>query len=234
MIWYNNLEKYVGQWLNNKRNGIGMHIWCEPKGELKLLKNRYIGEWKENSRCGFGLFYFSNGEKYEGMWENNMKNGFGVYTFTDGSTYFGMFEDDKMIGKLKDFETNSKFEFGGMQTVNNGVKPSERATGILKKGFTTKKGKADSKFNKTDDTIIEHSSAVIDSKNPKGTAATGLRRFLGKGDPSSNPTKDLNKEDQNLEIIPEDKNTSIYNEIYIENERIYNQEDFNPLDLLSI
>ena len=97
MIWFNLLEKYIGNWKNNLQNGFGIHIYFENKGEIKLLRNRYIGEYLNGIRNGFGIFFYSNGSVYEGEWENNMKNGFGVFLFEDGKKYFGRFENDKMI-----------------------------------------------------------------------------------------------------------------------------------------
>ena len=97
MIWYDLLEKYIGNWKNNLQNGSGIHIWFEPKGELKLLRNRYIGEWENGIRNGFGIFFYSNGSVYEGEWKNNMKDGFGTFLFEDGKKYIGRFEKDRMI-----------------------------------------------------------------------------------------------------------------------------------------
>ena len=97
MIWYDLLEKYIGNWKNNLQNGSGIHIWFEPKGELKLLRNRYIGQWDNGVRNGFGIFFYANGSVYEGEWKNNMKDGFGTFLFEDGKKYIGRFEKDRMI-----------------------------------------------------------------------------------------------------------------------------------------
>ena len=97
MIWYDLFEKYIGNWKNNLQNGSGIHIWFEPKGELKLLRNRYIGQWVNGVRNGFGIFFYANGSVYEGEWKNNMKDGFGTFLFEDGKMYIGRFEEDRMI-----------------------------------------------------------------------------------------------------------------------------------------
>jgi len=68
MVWYDLLEKYIGNWKNDKQNGLGMHIWYEPKGELKEMRNRYVGEWADGIREGYGVFFYSNGATYEGEW----------------------------------------------------------------------------------------------------------------------------------------------------------------------
>jgi hypothetical protein len=97
LVWYDSLEKYIGQWTDSLQNGIGIHLWYEDKGAMKYLRNRYVGEWRNGFRHGYGVFYYSNGCKYEGTWDQNYKHGFGVYTFYDGSQYVGRFHNDRMI-----------------------------------------------------------------------------------------------------------------------------------------
>ena len=99
MVWYDLLEKYIGKWKNDKQNGLGIHIWYEPKGELKEMRNRYVGEWEDGIRHGYGVFFYSNGAIYEGEWRNNMKHGFGIMKFEDGKTYIGRFEEDRILDK---------------------------------------------------------------------------------------------------------------------------------------
>ena len=99
MVWYDLLEKYIGKWKNDKQNGLGMHIWYEPKGELKEMRNRYVGEWEDGIRQGYGVFFYSNGATYEGEWKNNMKHGFGIMKFEDGNKYIGRFEEDRILDK---------------------------------------------------------------------------------------------------------------------------------------
>ena len=99
MIWNDLFEKYVGEWNNNLQEGHGIHMWYEPKGEIKSLRNRYIGEWINGIRNGYGVYIYSNGSWYEGMWENNCKEGFGIFTFLDGTRYIGRFEKDRLIDK---------------------------------------------------------------------------------------------------------------------------------------
>ena len=99
MVWYDLLEKYIGRWKSDKQNGLGMHIWYEPKGELKEMRNRYVGEWEEGIRQGYGVFFYSNGAMYEGEWKNNMKHGFGIMKFEDGKKYIGRFEEDRIIDR---------------------------------------------------------------------------------------------------------------------------------------
>ena len=99
MVWYDILEKYIGKWKNDKQNGLGVHIWYEPKGELKEMRNRYVGEWEDGIRQGYGVFFYSNGAMYEGEWKNNMKHGFGIMKYEDGKKYIGRFEEDRILDK---------------------------------------------------------------------------------------------------------------------------------------
>ena len=99
MIWNNLHEKYTGQWLNDKQEGIGIQTWYDGKGDQKFLYNRYVGEWKEGKRHGYGVFFYANGTKYEGTWFNNLKQGFGVLTYQDGKQYIGLFDNDQMVNE---------------------------------------------------------------------------------------------------------------------------------------
>ena len=97
MIWYNNNEKFTGQWKKNLQNGYGIHIWYEPRGEQKYLRDRYVGEWLNGTRNGYGRFYYSNGSIYEGYWVNNKKEGFGVLVYPDRKKYIGNFKEDRVV-----------------------------------------------------------------------------------------------------------------------------------------
>ena len=125
MIWNTIHEKYTGQWVNDKQEGIGIQTWYQPRGEQRYLYNRYVGEWKEGKRHGYGVFFYSNGTKYEGTWYNNLKEGFGIFTYQDGTQYIGPFEKDQMINggeslSLEEIEKAlSKENFGKNSTSKN-------------------------------------------------------------------------------------------------------------------
>jgi len=127
MFWESTSQRYSGTWLDGFQSGFGTHIWLDPRGENKLLRNKYVGYWKGGLRHGQGTFYYSNGSKYEGEWENNLKHGLGIFTFDDGSTYEGPFKQDRMVNKTLE----------GVATI-----PQEQETG---KG----KGKGKGKEKKT-------------------------------------------------------------------------------------
>ena len=135
MVWYDLLEKYIGNWKNDKQNGLGMHIWYEPKGELKEMRNRYVGEWADGIREGYGVFFYSNGATYEGEWKNNMKHGFGIMKFEDGKNYIGRFEEDRMldIDNQLNFEmVNKLLEEYNMNKINNIKEINEEGNNELK------------------------------------------------------------------------------------------------------
>ena len=71
MFWFDQMEKYSGQWENDMPNGYGISIWYELNKSLRSLKNRYIGQWKDGKRNGYGIFFYSNGSIYEGYWKND-------------------------------------------------------------------------------------------------------------------------------------------------------------------
>ena len=58
---YENGDKYVGEWKNNKSHGLG----------TSTLKNgeTYSGQWKNATPHGQGTYKFFNGDKYVGEWK---------------------------------------------------------------------------------------------------------------------------------------------------------------------
>ena len=102
MIWFDIFEKYIGNWKNDKQNGNGIHIWYEPAGELKEMRNRYVGQWENGARNGYGVFFYSNGARYEGEWKNNLKSGFGIMLYEDGKRYIGRFDEDRLVDKYNE------------------------------------------------------------------------------------------------------------------------------------
>lgn len=105
MNWVSIREKYYGGWEDNRQNGLGVHIWIEPKGEGKYLRNRYDGEWDLGQRHGYGTFYYANGARYEGTWNRNSKEGYALFMDETGKERFAVFKDDKI---LKEFDTIKK------------------------------------------------------------------------------------------------------------------------------
>ncbi|CAK4085668.1 unnamed protein product [Aphanomyces euteiches] len=102
MHWFDKMEQYDGDWLDDKQHGNGVHVW---KAQDKR-GNRYEGEFANGVRDGFGVFYYANGARYEGHWENNVKNGPGLFFFEDGSIYEGEFVHDRMVDINDNRKTN--------------------------------------------------------------------------------------------------------------------------------
>lgn len=70
-----NDQYYLGQWQNNKFNGIG--IYEEPQ-----IGSKYIGELIDDKFQGFGIYIYPNGEKYLGFWKKDRFEGKGIYIYT--------------------------------------------------------------------------------------------------------------------------------------------------------
>jgi len=119
MIWFDIYEKYIGNWENDTQSGNGIHIWYEPAGELKEMRNRYVGQWKNGARNGYGVFFYSNGARYEGEWKNNLKDGFGVMLYEDGKKYIGRFDEDRLVDKYNELNEDMAIKLYEDYLINN-------------------------------------------------------------------------------------------------------------------
>jgi len=61
-------SKYIGQWKNGKRDGIGTSI---SYSEIGIISDIYIGEWKDDRKDGKGTYNLADGEVWEGLWGND-------------------------------------------------------------------------------------------------------------------------------------------------------------------
>ena len=84
-------EKYIGYWVNNKREGKGTNYYSNG--------NSYRGMFKNGKKEGRGRYEWKNGDVYEGEWKNGMKEGQGIYCYSNGDYYKGPFTNDKINGK---------------------------------------------------------------------------------------------------------------------------------------
>ena len=82
-------SKFIGEFLNDKFNGLGRIIFNDG--------SYYEGVFENNFQNGFGKFEYEN-YSYIGNWLNNKKNGFGEENFNDGSYYKGYFINDLKKG----------------------------------------------------------------------------------------------------------------------------------------
>ena len=115
---YYNYEKqvsYEGEWLHNRKEGIGIEIYSDG--------SKYQGEHKNGAKHGLGIYNWSDGSSYEGEWKLNLMDGYGIYRFKDGSMCTGFWISNQLngFGKLifpnvkcyvGNFENNFKNDFG--------------------------------------------------------------------------------------------------------------------------
>eukprot|EP00419_Tripos_fusus_P021803 CAMPEP_0172712730 /NCGR_PEP_ID=MMETSP1074-20121228/61272_1 /TAXON_ID=2916 /ORGANISM="Ceratium fusus, Strain PA161109" /LENGTH=365 /DNA_ID=CAMNT_0013536703 /DNA_START=125 /DNA_END=1223 /DNA_ORIENTATION=+ len=82
---------YDGQWLGNRRHGMGKQRWEDGA--------TYEGQWNDNKAEGNGRFQHSCGGTYVGQWRSNMAHGKGVYYHTEDLTsYHGEWLNDLQHG----------------------------------------------------------------------------------------------------------------------------------------
>ncbi len=96
-ITFDNGVKYVGEWKNNKENGLGTYTY--PSG------SKYVGEFKDGEGNGLGTFYsrgktFGENYMYVGEFKHNMFHGRGIVYDMDGNIEIensGIFREDNLI-----------------------------------------------------------------------------------------------------------------------------------------
>ena len=69
-MYYQNGDYYNGEWLDDRREGMGIMFYNETK-------EVYEGEWMGDARCGTGKLTLSNGQIIESQWRNNKAQGEG-------------------------------------------------------------------------------------------------------------------------------------------------------------
>ena len=89
---FDNGSVYIGEFMNNKRHGIGKMFDSKRKGF-------YDGQWQYDKRHGWGhqIEPYNNLE-YEGEFQYGKRHGQGKMEW-DGNVYVGEFKDDKRHGK---------------------------------------------------------------------------------------------------------------------------------------
>ena len=55
--------KYVGEWRDNKKHGLGTETFADGA--------KYVGEFRDDKYHGQGTYTFADGRKYEGEWRDN-------------------------------------------------------------------------------------------------------------------------------------------------------------------
>ena len=132
-VW-NNGDKYVGEYQNNKKHGQGNQSW--ENGD------KYVGEYKNNKRTGQGTYIYGEntkfaGDRYIGEFKDAKKHGQGTYIFTNGDKFVGEFKDEKYAGNGTYFYANGAKDVGEWKNGKlNGYAIQYNADGtILKEGI---------------------------------------------------------------------------------------------------
>lgn len=87
---YSNGDKYVGEWHEDQKHGLGMNMYATG--------DKYVGEFRNDSRNGQGTYVFANGRKEVGGFKDGLLHGTAVQYRADGSiAAFGFFENDKLV-----------------------------------------------------------------------------------------------------------------------------------------
>ncbi|EAR97722.2 MORN domain protein (macronuclear) [Tetrahymena thermophila SB210] len=89
---YEDGSKYIGQWFNNKQNGIGVAIYKNG--------DRYEGEFVDGKQCGQGYLYTKR-TIYAGQFYNNMYFGKGIVIWwarLRNNCFVGNFNDRQATG----------------------------------------------------------------------------------------------------------------------------------------
>jgi len=100
--WTYDNGEYIGEWLNNKRNGQGTFTFNDG--------NKYIGQYKDGQRNGKGTFTFASGNKYTGQFKDGYFHGQGTFAFVSGEKHVGEFREDNFNGQgIHTYEDGSKY-----------------------------------------------------------------------------------------------------------------------------
>ncbi|GAW83094.1 hypothetical protein, conserved [Plasmodium gonderi] len=85
------VNKFIGNWKNNKKSGLGFNLY--------INKNIYFGYYENNAKNGWGYYEWSfNQSSYEGTWVNNYMNGKGTYK-NKIFTFEGDFYNNKFLNQ---------------------------------------------------------------------------------------------------------------------------------------
>ena len=121
----NNTIYYIGQKINNQKNGFGIKILANEAKYIGFFKNNksegfgkfitksdsYFGEFFNNQANGFGIYRHENETLYIGYWENDLREKYGIEQWKDRTSFFGEFNmgDKNGIGTYI-FSDGSRYE----------------------------------------------------------------------------------------------------------------------------
>jgi len=70
---YENGDKYIGEKVNNLKEGYGIYIYANG--------GKYEGQFKNDKKEGFGIEKYSYGDIYMGEFKNGLREGYGILYF---------------------------------------------------------------------------------------------------------------------------------------------------------
>ena len=105
---YPNGNKYIGQKINNIKEGYGIYYYHS-------YFFRYEGEFKNDKKEGYGIEFYNNGDNYEGEFKNDKKEGYGIEFYNNGDNYKGEFKNDLREGYGEYFFCNHSLFQGEFQ-----------------------------------------------------------------------------------------------------------------------
>ena len=90
---YKNGDVYVGEFNDNKRQGMATYIYKQPSLSPALY---FEGEYHEDKKA-FGTLYYKNGDVYTGQFHENKRSGFGTIHLASGKVWEGNWANDKPV-----------------------------------------------------------------------------------------------------------------------------------------
>ena len=102
---WDNGDKYVGEWKNNKKHGQGTYTFADG--------TKYVGEYSDGKRNGQFTVTYSTGVKYVGEFKNDKKHGHGTQYKADGTILKeGIFKEGvfQYAQKKPSTKSNSNFK----------------------------------------------------------------------------------------------------------------------------
>ena len=207
---------YIGEFQNNKKEGVGMYRW--PDGTI------YYGEWKNDNMQGFCYIKFADDRKYEGQMNNGVKNGYGEFTWKSIRKYIGNYVNDLKEGfgiyiwNIKTFEIYIGFWYKGkMEGIGMIINGDNKHFGKWSKGKKIEAFKNERDFKlKLKSTESAIRSSLI---NQRGTALQNEKKNMETNSNNNNSNSTNNK---NINKKAIEKKISYINEAKIELEKKIN------------
>lgn len=106
-INYDNGDKYIGETIEQVREGKGVYYYADG--------NKYEGMYKKNKKDGIGVFTYKNGVIYDGNFKRGNFHGFGHFYYEDdlvfhGNFSQGYFDDSGELSLQNDFKYTFVFK----------------------------------------------------------------------------------------------------------------------------